>query len=119
VIFNEPVLPAVDPGEVAAAVAPAALGAVALAALSGRATSPPDAAAVALSALFRLPLPQAVNATSVAHAAADEIVCHLLSILPPSAKPLPAAALARAESRGGRRARNVLPLEAEIERAGR
>jgi hypothetical protein len=84
VIRIELVLPAVDPGVVAAAVAPAPPGAVALAALSGRATSPLDVAAVVVSALFRSPLPHAVNATSVAHAVAAVISCHLLSILPAS-----------------------------------
>jgi hypothetical protein len=77
-------LPAVDPGVVAAAVAPAALGAIAVAAVSGRATSPLDVAAVAESALFRLPLPHAVNATSVEHAVAAAIPCRLLSIVPAS-----------------------------------
>jgi len=76
VIFIELLLAAVDPGVVAAAVAAAPPGAVAVAALSERATSPLDVAAVVVSTLFRLPLPHAVNATSVADAVAAAIPCH-------------------------------------------
>jgi len=90
VVDFAPVAPAVGVC-VADAVAPAPPGAVALAALSERATSPPDAVAAAVS-FFPLRPPHAVNPTSVAHAAAAAISRHLLSIRPPpSATSQPAA----------------------------
>jgi hypothetical protein len=119
VILIELVLPAVDPGVVAAAVAPEPPGAVAAAALSERATSPLEVAAVVVSTLFRLPLPQAVNATTVAHPVAATIPCHLLSIVPASFSEATAAAALASGKPEGRRARSVLQPETAIERAGR